>query len=231
MKRKATKVYYAVRRGRAPGLYYKWDDCFAQTRHFPRAEFQKFKTEQAARLWLEGEKKEKTPGSNETDRPNFLEVYTDGSYKPHDNGAMGYGAWFKDDKGVEHGFFQHADKHSLLDEFGAVVATAKKSSSLVEMCAAVHMLRLLRGKFNNVRIHADNDGVRNWYTGSWKAKAPGIKSLLEAFKKEVNYFDRVEVIAVDGHSGDYGNDCADDLANRGARNESKNANELFVYKD
>ena len=45
----AKKFYYAVRKGRVPGIYTSWPECQKQTNGFSKPEFKKFKTEAEAR--------------------------------------------------------------------------------------------------------------------------------------------------------------------------------------
>ena len=44
--------YYAVRKGRVPGIYYSWDECRAQVDKFSGAEFKSFHSEKEAELYL-----------------------------------------------------------------------------------------------------------------------------------------------------------------------------------
>ncbi|KAJ3049875.1 hypothetical protein HK097_009139 [Rhizophlyctis rosea] len=52
MKRKAAGKFYAVRMGRVPGIYSTWDECKAQTDHFPGAIFKSFPGKDAALAFL-----------------------------------------------------------------------------------------------------------------------------------------------------------------------------------
>ncbi|KAF4335531.1 ribonuclease H1 [Fusarium beomiforme] len=49
----ATK-FYAVKKGRKPGIYLNYDDCQAQTTKFPGAQFKSFKTEKEAQDYIDG---------------------------------------------------------------------------------------------------------------------------------------------------------------------------------
>jgi viroplasmin len=40
--------YYAVARGRTPGIYFSWKDCKAQVHEFSNARYKKFETPQEA---------------------------------------------------------------------------------------------------------------------------------------------------------------------------------------
>lgn len=44
--------YYAVRKGRIPGIYHSWDECRAQVDKFSGAEFKSFHSEKEAELYL-----------------------------------------------------------------------------------------------------------------------------------------------------------------------------------
>ena len=44
--------YYAVRKGRVPGIYHSWDECRAQVDKFSGAEFKSFHSEKEAEHYL-----------------------------------------------------------------------------------------------------------------------------------------------------------------------------------
>ncbi|XP_013783903.1 ribonuclease H1-like [Limulus polyphemus] len=48
-------LFYAVRRGRVPGVYFTWPDCEAQVKKFPNASFKKFGTEEEAWSFVQNE--------------------------------------------------------------------------------------------------------------------------------------------------------------------------------
>ena len=49
-----SRKWYAVRKGRTPGIYTSWDDCKAQTQHFGGAIFKSFKTKNEAEAFMKG---------------------------------------------------------------------------------------------------------------------------------------------------------------------------------
>ena len=51
--------YYAVKKGKKPGVYRTWDECKAQTDGFSGAIFKSFKTQEEAEAFI-GIKKEDT---------------------------------------------------------------------------------------------------------------------------------------------------------------------------
>ncbi len=44
--------YYAVRRGRIPGVYEEWSECEAQVKGFPNALYKSFRTRLEAEFYL-----------------------------------------------------------------------------------------------------------------------------------------------------------------------------------
>ena len=48
----AKKKYYAIRKGKVPGIYETWDDCKAQTHGFPGAVFKSFSTREEAQAFM-----------------------------------------------------------------------------------------------------------------------------------------------------------------------------------
>ncbi len=49
-----SRKWYAVQKGRTPGIYTSWDDCKAQTQRFGGAIFKSFKTENEAQAFMKG---------------------------------------------------------------------------------------------------------------------------------------------------------------------------------
>ena len=55
------KKYYAVRVGKKPGIYEKWDDCRQNVHGYPAAEFKSFPTLEEAKAYMaEGQFEEGT---------------------------------------------------------------------------------------------------------------------------------------------------------------------------
>ena len=65
--------FYAVRKGKKPGIYMSWDICKQQTDGFPGAEFKSFPTREAAEEYI-GQKQQTV----EKEPENY--AFVDGSY-------------------------------------------------------------------------------------------------------------------------------------------------------
>ena len=96
--------FYAVKKGRKPGIYMSWDACKAQVMGFPNARYKGFKTKAEAEAFL-------NPDANELMQidEDTLVAYVDGSYD-HSQKRFSYGMVLMHD-GVERYFaYPYADK-------------------------------------------------------------------------------------------------------------------------
>ena len=77
--------FYAVKKGRKPGIYMSWDACKAQVMGFPNARYKGFKTKAEAEAFL-------NPDANELRQidEDTLVAYVDGSYD-HSQKRFSYG--------------------------------------------------------------------------------------------------------------------------------------------
>ena len=138
-----------------------------------------------------------------------IKVYTDGACR----GNPGPGGWgaiiFRDNEEIE-----------LFD--GDKMTT----NNQMEMVAAIKALEYLKDEDQKIILYTDSDYLRqgitswivNWKNNNWRtaAKKP-VKNkelwiLLDQLVEQLN----IEWHWVKGHSGDPGNEKADDLANKGA---------------
>ena len=138
-----------------------------------------------------------------------IRVYTDGACR----GNPGPGGWgaiiFRDNEEIE-----------LFD--GDKITT----NNQMEMTAAIKALEYLKDEDQKILLYTDSDYLRqgitswivNWKNNNWRtaAKKP-VKNkelwiLLDQLVQELN----IEWHWVKGHSGDPGNEQADNLANKGA---------------
>jgi len=134
-------------------------------------------------------------------------VYTDGACKGNP-GPGGWGAWLR-----------WGDHEREL--FGGDAST---TNNRMELTAVIEALSALRRRCT-VTIHTDSEYVRKGITewiGNWKAR--GWKTADRKPVKNIELWQRLDALVqrhevhwrwVKGHSGDPGNERADELANRG----------------
>lgn len=194
--------YYAVRKGRKPGIYRKWDECNAQVSGFPNAEFKKFASEWEAEEFLHP----KEPESLDMDDDSSCTVYVDGSYNDKFN-LYGYGVvMIFPDGNIEEfsGYGNEKDMLPMRNVAGEILGC----TMAVNAASALGIKKLL--------VCHDYTGIRYWATGEWQANKPATKrykSFMEDAMKNMS----IQFGKIKAHTGDRYNEMADALAKRGAK--------------
>jgi len=136
-----------------------------------------------------------------------IDIYTDGACKGNP-GPGGWGAWLRS-----------GNKEKEL--FGGELDT---TNNRMELLAAIEALAALKGP-SDVKLHTDSkylkDGIQSWIA-NWKKN--GWKTAAKKPVKNADLWQRLDQLValhniswawVKGHSGNFGNEKADDLANKG----------------
>eukprot|EP00183_Erythrolobus_madagascarensis_P000229 CAMPEP_0185847928 /NCGR_PEP_ID=MMETSP1354-20130828/2996_1 /TAXON_ID=708628 /ORGANISM="Erythrolobus madagascarensis, Strain CCMP3276" /LENGTH=183 /DNA_ID=CAMNT_0028548263 /DNA_START=73 /DNA_END=624 /DNA_ORIENTATION=- len=162
-------------------------------------------------------------------RNSGLNIYVDGaclSNGQHE-AVSGYGIWFGDED-------ERNVSRSLREEKQTCRDDAKQTNNRAELHALIHALEIVkqgaRASEETVVIWSDssltvkgaNEWMQNWKQLGWAR--PGKRTLvnadlwikLDAALSSVRATHNVEIRWVRGHSGVYGNERADALANEGA---------------
>ena len=71
------KKYYAVKKGRHPGIYKTWAECQKEVNGYPNAKFKSFLTLKCANEWLQAPGNT-VPSTKAVDYSDNILVYTDG---------------------------------------------------------------------------------------------------------------------------------------------------------
>lgn len=199
------KKYYAVRKGKTPGIYMSWSDCKAQTEGFSGAEFKSFTSVEEAASFLEGagnsvsaKRKEGVPV---TDAYNAV-AYVDGSYNQASK-EFSFGVVLFHN-GEEIHFSEKVEDEGLA-EMRNVAGEIKGAE-----CA---MRYAVENGCRTLIIYHDYEGIAKWCNGAWRANKEGTKkykAYFDSIKDKIN----IEFVKVKGHSGDTYNDKADELAKK-----------------
>ncbi len=136
-----------------------------------------------------------------------IKIYTDGACR----GNPGKGGW-----GV---FIINGQKSKKI--FGGKIETTNNE---MELTAAIKGLEFFNSP-TDLDLYTDskyvmdgiNDWIHNWKKNGWKTanKKPVKRSNLWIELDKLNKFHDVKWYWIKGHSGDIGNDMADELANQG----------------
>lgn len=195
----AKKKYYAVRKGKTPGIYRTWDECKNQVDGFPGAEYKGFATQNEAEVYLGiAEKPEQTT----TNMRDALIAYVDGSYNDETK-EFSYGMVILS-KGNEEYFSERIEDVELAD-MRNVAGEIKGAEAAMKYAVDNQYQKLL--------IYHDYEGIEKWCTGEWKAKKEGTKAYQEYYKSISNEIS-IGFVKVASHSNDKYNDMADELAKK-----------------
>jgi ribonuclease HI len=210
----ATK-FYAVKKGRTPGIYTTWTQCKAQVDGFSGAVYKSFPTKDGALSYMNTDSKDYLPFSNEplTNTANQQDAahipfsdathavaYVDGSYH---NGTkqFSYGAVI---------FWNGEEFHLSQMENDPELTAMRNVAGEIHGSMAAMAFALEKGCTELVIYH-DYAGIAHWPLKEWKANKEGTANY-------VRYYDSIKerltvhFVKVKGHSNDYYNDLADSLA-------------------
>lgn len=200
------KKYYAVRKGKVPGIYMTWNDCKAQVDGFSGAEYKSFPSIKEAALYVEGGNDESVSANMQdgipvTDEFNAV-AYVDGSYNQATR-EFSYGVvMFHNGKELH---FSEKQSDKGLAEMRNVAGEIKGAQCAMRY-AVEHGCKTLI-------IYHDYEGIAKWCTGAWKANKEGTKDY-KAYFDSISERVKISFVKVKGHSGDLYNDKADELAKK-----------------
>ena len=210
--------YYAVRRGRGPGIYDSWDACRAQVIGFPGAEYKSFPLQADAAAYLRGDEPAgaapvpaaPVPPAALPSRPvpadlpgpglSFVEIYVDGSFRA-DTGEYSYGM----------AVLQEGEELCYKAKFTDPENASMRNVAGEIRGAMAAMAYALENGFDVLYLYHDYAGIRCWCTGEWKTNKPGTILYRDYFRSISGTLD-VRFRKVKGHSHDHYNDLADRLA-------------------
>ena len=210
----AKKKYYAVKRGKTPGIYLTWEDCRSQISGFSGAVYKGFETLEEAGAFLQqagGGEAQAESAFRQQEVPQECSgvlaagkgeavAYVDGSYNAATK-EYGCGVVFLAD-GEEVQIAQkgeNRDLASMRNVAGEILGAELAMKKAVEM------------GIRKLSIYHDYQGISSWCQGDWKANKEGTKAYKAYFD---SIRDEIEIcfVKVKGHSGDKYNDKADELA-------------------
>ena len=226
------KKYYAVARGRVPGIYTVWfgpDGAEVQIRGHAGARYKGFPTRAEAEQWLEDPTSPKKPapkahidtaGDTGTMPPGTIVVYTDGGCRGNP-GPGGYGA-----------IVIEGEKRTELAQ-GFRLTTNNR----MELMACIVALTALKPPADIV-LHTDSsyvvNGIEKGWARKWRAhdwmrtkKDPAENADLWARLLDLCDLHRVRFVWVRGHAGNPGNERCDELATTAA--DGENLREDLAY--
>ena len=213
-----SKKYYAVVKGRNPGIYTSWQKAKKQIHKYSNAVYKGFKTKEEAEKFMATDTEKKIKRMKEKHQaisigvnklPNNIDnkkrtviAYVDGSFDKK-NKLYSSGAVMLDEKE------EVVDK---LTQVGARPDYLESHQIAGETLSAILAIKwAIKNNYEQIIIHYDYIGIEKWAKGEWKAYKPVSKKYIEELLQLINKID-IFFYKVKGHSGDVYNDMADNLA-------------------
>ncbi len=187
------KKYYAVKKGRNPGIYETWEECKKETDGFSGSEFKSFTSLDDAQAFISSQE-EKLHSESEAI------AYVDGSFSK-EKAMFSFGAvLFYNNEELQ---FKQAFNDPDLVSMRNVAGEIKGAEFIMNYC--------LEHEIKSVDIYYDYEGIEKWCTGAWQANKFGTNNYANVYKQISQSVD-IHFIKVKGHSNNKYNDLADTLA-------------------
>lgn len=203
------KKYYAVAKGKTPGIYFTWEDCKAQVEHFPGSVYKGFSNLADAEEFIKtaGVKQAlknvetiKTVEEQPVSTDVHLVAYVDGSYD-HSQLRYAYGCALvlPDEVVTLNGSGAEQDYVAMRNVAGEILGSEQA------------ILWALEHGYQAVTIYYDYEGIEKWADGIWRANKPGTQRY-KAFIAEQREKITISFQKVAAHTGVEYNELADRLA-------------------
>ena len=212
--------FYAVRKGKKPGIYSTWDECKNQVNGFPGAEYKSFKTQSEAKAYM-GLSQPAKKVAPKMAKSGSITLYSDGGSRNHGNKL---GQHVKDDDQAAWAYLilRNGKKYYASDgEFGA-------TNNKMEVLGLVNALQYIIDQgWQNESIDAILDSkyvldsitkgwLNSWRRRGWK-KSDGtvIKNKNEFMQLSalLGQFKHLNFKWTKGHADNSGNNFVDKLLN------------------
>lgn len=157
--------YYAVKKGKMPGIYYSWNECKTQVDGFSGAEYKSFKSEKEARDYI-SDNSEQTSMNKSIKNTNTLavEAYVDGSYNSRTN-EFSYGMIIlRNGEELKYADKEMASMHNVAGEIKGAEAAMRYAveNSLKEIIIIMITKALQSGVWvNGKQIKREQKHIRN----------------------------------------------------------------------
>lgn len=193
----ATK-YYAVKKGRVPGIYTSWPEAQQQIMKYSGAQYKSFTSLEEAHQFL----KDTTPKHLPT--PQDYCAYVDGSYSKQKQ-AYSSGVIILKNKQVLQEF-SWAENHPQFTESYQIAGEVFAALKAIEWTAQ-------QNPHATLYLYYDYLGIEQWATGAWKTNKPISKAYVKKYKELIQTYPiTIYFCKVKAHNGVQWNEHADQLA-------------------
>lgn len=188
--------YYAVKKGRHPGIYRSWAECQKEISGFSGAVYKSFPSLEEAQNFIEGHLSESL--FEDAD----CVAYVDGSY---DHSIRAYGS------GVVLFYQQQKLTFSQMNNDPAFVSMRNVAGEIEASMLAMNFA--FEHHCRHLKICYDYAGIENWCTGAWQANQPGTRAYQQFYQEKARFM-KISFLKIKSHSSHPLNDEADALAKK-----------------
>lgn len=232
-----TKKFYAVKRGKKPGIYTSWPECQRQVAGFANARFKGFMTRQAALEWLQQPEKAKSRSLSKATQTSLdlfgespaetfvptIVFYTDGGSRNHGNRRGDH--VHDQDRAAWAYLIRFEDGFKITDTAGEFGATNNRMEVMGLLKCLQRLLELnlqnepIEGILDSQYVlNAINQGwLANWANRNWKTtngKPVANQELWAEINAMLPQFKRLRFKWTKGHASNHGNIIVDQLLNQ-----------------
>ena len=194
--------FYAVRKGKVPGIYSSWDACKRMVDGYPGAIYKSFKSKKEAEDFVAGGASvaQSTAQTESVTETATDYAFVDGSFNIA-TGVYGFGGFLVagEERYVLQGAGQEADMASMRNVAGEILGSMAAMRKALEL------------GLREITIYYDYLGIEMWATGGWKRNKRGTIAYYE-YVQSIRDRLAIHFVKVKGHSGVEGNEEADRLA-------------------
>lgn len=208
--------FYAVRKGKNPGIYKSWPACQQQVKGYSGAVYKSFTTLEDAQNFLNGQASQTSQTSSgdevrwlkkvktgPVDSDKQMLAYVDGSFDKR-SGYFGYG-----------GVILYQGNVSTFKGGRNTVELAKMRNVAGEIIGAMQAVKIaIEQEADEIIIYHDYLGIAEWALAGWQAKNQYTKEY-QKFMQEKSQNINIAFVKVAAHTGDKYNEQADQLAKAG----------------
>lgn len=189
--------FYAVKKGRKPGIYLTWPEAQKQISGFSGAQFKSFPSKEEALNFINPPEETQIDWS----ASDTIEAYVDGSFDRINN-RYSYGVVIVKNDQIVTTFNQAAADPRYTESF-------QIAGEVFGALAAIRWA--IQAGYAAINIRYDYLGIEQWARGLWKTNKPVSKDYVQAFKELAPNI-TVRFQKEKAHTGVTYNEMADQLA-------------------